>query len=159
VVGRQQSLSSSINWTASKIADAHNALYSKVRAAGAFFEYASVMTDIQTFTTTITGSIQAAKSTASSPEFAQPEFFKMNLQSYFDMIHNEWDSRAKAYLSAVHQPSLEELSAALNDDIRCTATDIDRCMVYQLLLRLTIVIYGMESNMLRSTSRTSGVVM
>ena len=83
----------------------------------------------------------------------------MILRSYFDMIPNGWDSRAKGYLSDAGKPSLESLSAAVNEDIRSAVADLDRCMVYQLLLRLTIVIYGMESNMLRSTSRTSGVVM
>ena len=135
------------------------------------------MTDLHTFTTMITRSIEAAKSSASTPELAQPEFFKTLLHTYFEMIPDDWASAAKC-CSAPVGLSLTDVAAALNQDIRksnarglgtertnasstvgghlyerASSADLERCMIYQLLLRLTIVIYGIEISMLRPTLR------
>jgi hypothetical protein len=114
------------------------------------------MSDTQDLATTITGSIQAAKSAAASPDTAQPEFFKTILRKHFEGIPENWRSRSKRYVLQEREPSLEELAAVINEDISEASAQVERHTIYQLLLRLAIVSYGIEGCLLRATSGLGG---
>jgi hypothetical protein len=116
------------------------------------FVSTTIMNDLQVLASTISGSIQAAKSVASVPDLAQPEFLKTMLRTHFANIPDMWGSTAREYVLASDHPSLEDLTASLNYDIQQAPPQSEMYTIYQLLLRLSIVVYGIEGNMLRSTS-------
>jgi hypothetical protein len=121
-------------------------------ARGLVFVRTNIMNDPQEFASKVSGSIQAAKSAASVPAFAQPEYWKTVLRGLFDQIPDAWRCKAKSHYLLRSEASLDDLTARLNEDIHASTGQSDRYTIYQLLLRLTIVIYGIESDLLRSTS-------